>query len=144
VALRQAGSDVFVLSGKRSADGNAWQQVSFSAAQLAALNQDAVYTLDLIDAGDGGWGWVNLDSVNIPGLPVPLQPPALAIGWVPGGQVRISWPAHAAGYFLQRSTAAGTDYVNAGLPVTTEADEFVAYDNTPAAGAQFYRLIRQQ
>lgn len=52
----------------------------FSPGQLAALDPDATYTLDLIDCGDGGWGWVNLDSVGIPGTAVASPYAAWAAG----------------------------------------------------------------
>lgn len=74
VALRDVGADLFVLSGTKTAHGNQWEKVTFTEAEIDALDRDATYTLDLIDAGHGGWGWVNLDSVaitsNIPFEPV--------------------------------------------------------------------------
>jgi len=66
-ALRLATTGQFLLSASKTGDGNSWQQVGFSAAQLVALPQDHVYTLDFIDAAHGSWGWVNMDSVTIPG-----------------------------------------------------------------------------
>ncbi len=69
VALRNVNTGRFVLSGAKPTSGDAWEQISFSSAQLAALDQEAVYTLDLIDAGHGGWGWMALDAVTIPGAP---------------------------------------------------------------------------
>ncbi len=67
VALRNVQSEMFVLAGTKSSPGNDWQQVVFTAVQLAALDPGATYTLDLLDVRQGGWGWVNLDSVTIPG-----------------------------------------------------------------------------
>jgi hypothetical protein len=66
LALRNATTGTYVLSVRKTTEGD-WQQVSLSAAHLAALDQSATYTLDLIDAGHGGWGWVTLDTVSIPG-----------------------------------------------------------------------------
>jgi hypothetical protein len=141
VALRNATTGMFVLSGAKTADGNSWQQVTFNATQLAALPQNDVYTLDLIDARHGGWGWVNMDSVTIPGTLVSTQGPPLTIQKWTGNQVRISWPSSATGYTLQSSTAVNSGYGNAGLTVTTEGSEFVAYA-TVGSGAQFYRLSK--
>ncbi len=141
VALRNALNNTFALSGKRSSDGNVWQQITFTATQLAALDQNAAYTLDFIDAGDGGWGWVHLDSVSIPGLPLPTQPPPLTIQKWTANQLRIAWPASATGYTLQKSATLPGGWGNAGLAVTTEGGESVSY--TPAsASAQFYRLMK--
>jgi GH43 family beta-xylosidase len=69
IALRNSTSGQYVLSTRKSSSGDVWQQVSFTASQLAALDQNATYTLDLIDAGHGGWGWVAMDTVSIPGTP---------------------------------------------------------------------------
>nr|MCU0781629.1 Ig-like domain-containing protein [Akkermansiaceae bacterium] len=66
VALRHAGTGTYVLAVRKTNEGG-WQQVTLTAAQLAALDQNATYTLDLIDAGHGGWGWVGMDTVSIPG-----------------------------------------------------------------------------
>jgi hypothetical protein len=75
IALRNVTTGQFVLSRSKTSDGNAWQQVTMTAAQLAALPQGHVYTLDFIDAAHGGWGWVNMDSVTIPGNQVvPTDP----------------------------------------------------------------------
>jgi hypothetical protein len=79
IALRNATTGQFVLSASKTSDGNTWQQVGFSAAQLAALPQDHVYTLDFIDAAHGSWGWVNMDSVTIPGSQV--APPNPYLDW---------------------------------------------------------------
>ena len=35
--------------------------------ELAALDQAATYTLDLVDSNHGGWAWISLDTVTIPG-----------------------------------------------------------------------------
>lgn len=66
IALRNAATDVYVLSAMKASD-NQWQQVTFSSSQLAGLDQNATYTLDLIDQAQGGWGWLSLDTVSIPG-----------------------------------------------------------------------------
>jgi hypothetical protein len=70
-----------------------------------------------------------------------VTPPALKIQPWTGNQVRISWPALAAGYLLQRSTTANAGYTSSGLTVTVEGSESAAYD-TRAASARFYRLIK--
>jgi hypothetical protein len=67
VALRNVNTGNYVLSASRSGEGDDYQEVSFTASQLAALDQSATYTLDFIDQGHGGWGWVVMDTVSIPG-----------------------------------------------------------------------------
>ncbi len=70
IALRNAGTNQFVLTGTKASNGGDWQEVSFTPAQLAALDPTATYTLDLIDAAQDGWAWVNMDTVGIPGTVV--------------------------------------------------------------------------
>ena len=65
-----------------------------------------------------------------------VTPPALKIQPWTGNQVRISWPALATGYALQRSIAVNTGYASPGLTVTVEGSERAAYD-TRAASARF-------
>jgi hypothetical protein len=139
VALRNVNTGMFVLSGSKTSEGNGWQQVTFTAGQLASFPQGDAYTLDLIDAAQGGWGWVNLDSVSIPGTLVTTSPPVLTIQKWTGNQMRLSWPISATGFTLQRSADAGSGYTNAGLAVVTEGGEFVAYD-VPSGDQMFYRL----
>ena len=63
VCLRDVTSGAFVLSAKRSSrDFNNWQRLTFTAAQLAQLNQTHAYTLDLLVTGKGLWSWVGLDK----------------------------------------------------------------------------------
>jgi hypothetical protein len=139
LALRNANTGIFVLAGTKSSAGNDWQPVTFTAAQLLALDQNATYTLDLLDVRTSGWGWVNLDSVTIPGALV--QAPRLTIQKWTANQLRIAWPASATGYTLQKSATLPGGWGNAGLAVTSEGGESVSY--TPAsASAQFYRLMK--
>jgi hypothetical protein len=71
IALRNASTGMYALSARRPGNngdgGNAYLQVSFSTAQLAALDQAATYTLDLVDSNHGGWAWISMDTVTIPG-----------------------------------------------------------------------------
>ena len=70
-----------------------------------------------------------------------VNPPILKVQPWTGGQIRISWPAVATGYTLQRSSTVTSGYVSAGLTVTVEGSEDAAYDSTGTA-AKFYRLIK--
>lgn len=56
IVLRNVSTGEFVLSGKRTAnnDDQGFEQVVFTRSELDALDQDAVYTLDLIDSFNGG------------------------------------------------------------------------------------------
>ncbi|MEI8290630.1 MAG: hypothetical protein WCH99_14270 [Verrucomicrobiota bacterium] len=70
-----------------------------------------------------------------------VNPPILKVQPWTGGQIRISWPAVATGYTLQRSSTVTGGYTSAGLPVTIEGSENAVYDSTGTA-AKFYRLIK--
>lgn len=70
-ALRLVDSDEYVLSARRTQNVNSWQTQTFSEDILAELYEadpDAWYTLDFIDAVNGGWGWSTYDDVSIPYL----------------------------------------------------------------------------
>jgi len=71
IALRNANTGLYVLSARRPGPngqgGNSYIQVGFTAAQLAALDQAAAYTLDLVDSNHGSWAWTAMDTVTIPG-----------------------------------------------------------------------------
>lgn len=72
VALRIVESDEYVLSARRTSNSTtSWEAGSFSAEDLLDLytaDPDAWYTLDLIDATEGGWGWVAFDDISNPYL----------------------------------------------------------------------------
>lgn len=71
-ALRDVASNTYVLSKSRTGNGDAQQNNSFSAAELAPFaNNGRHYTLDYIDYNKGGWGWTNMDNVTIPGTLAP-------------------------------------------------------------------------
>lgn len=67
IVLRNAATGAFVMHKHRSGNDTNWQQVTFTAAELAALDQNATYTLDAIDARNNAWSWFNFDSVLVPG-----------------------------------------------------------------------------
>ncbi|MBM3863729.1 MAG: discoidin domain-containing protein, partial [Verrucomicrobia bacterium] len=80
VALRNASTGQYVWSASKTSNGNAFQQIILGAEQLAALDQQAVYTLDFIDAVHGAWGWTSLDTVTIPGnLVTPPPTPGISV-----------------------------------------------------------------
>ncbi len=142
VALRAADTDQFVLSAVKPSGGNEWSIGKFTREQLATLDQNARYTLDFIDAFHGGWGWVNLDTVMIPGVLVtPIAQPSLTVQPWTGGRVRISWPAPATGYSLQSSATVAVGYASAELTVTTEGTDLVAYAPVDG-GARYFRLAK--
>lgn len=71
LGLRRVSDDAYLLWGHRSsnAQGTAWETVIWDAATLAgAIAGDApgtLYTLDLIDAAHGSWGWMAMDSLTM-------------------------------------------------------------------------------
>ena len=85
VVLRNVATGAFVLIGNRQLNGPPvgalWEKVTFTAAQLDALDQNAVYTLDLIDARNNSWSVVNMDSVAIPGTLVSGPPADAYAAW---------------------------------------------------------------
>ena len=88
VALCRASDGVFVLSKARANGGNDnWETVTFTAAELAPF-AGVVCTLNLINMDNGGWGWITMDNVSIPGT---LTPQASLLTFaVSGGGVSIS------------------------------------------------------
>ena len=74
-ALRRVSDDTDVLSGRRSGNATAFELVTVPAATIAsATSGDAMdewYTLDLVDARHGGWGWSGFDTITIPGTAIP-------------------------------------------------------------------------
>ena len=75
VALRRVSDETYVLSGRKDFNGTAFALVTLDAASIAtATSGDApgeIYTLDLIDARHGGWGWSGFDTISIPGTAIP-------------------------------------------------------------------------
>ncbi len=69
VALRDAATGEFVLKASRSGSGGDWAGMSFTAAQLAPyVAAGGNYTVELIDTFAGGWGWIALDTMSVPGV----------------------------------------------------------------------------
>ncbi len=74
VALRRVSDGVFVLNKPRSGSpGDSFSPVTFTQVELATLNFDTPYTLELINSGSGSWGWLTMDNVSIPGGPAPVN-----------------------------------------------------------------------
>ena len=68
IAIRRVRDGVFVLSKARlGTKGDDYRPVTFTTAELASLDQNEAYTLELINSGRGGWGWLTMDNVSIPG-----------------------------------------------------------------------------
>ncbi|MEN8773779.1 MAG: discoidin domain-containing protein [Akkermansiaceae bacterium] len=75
LGLRRVSDDSYVLTKERSTNGGVWEEIIITADELAATTTPGeVYTLDLIDYAEGGWGWVGMDSVSIPGIKAPVAP----------------------------------------------------------------------
>ncbi len=75
VGLRRVDDDAYLLWGRRTsnAQSNNWQTVAWDEAALAAaIAGDApgtLYTVDLIDAAHGDWGWVAIDNASFTTIP---------------------------------------------------------------------------
>lgn len=73
VALRRVRDGAFVLTKPRTSSGDTWMTVTFTQAELAPLVTSDIYSLDLINSDCGGWGWLTMDNVSIPGSLAPVQ-----------------------------------------------------------------------
>ena len=84
VALRRVSDGAFVLAKPRTSEGDTMVTVTFTTAELAPY-VGVHCTLDLINSEKGGWGWLSMDNVSIPGalvLPARLvaASPSLVLG----------------------------------------------------------------
>ncbi len=70
VSLRRVSDGVFVLSKPRTSEGDAMETVTFTQTELAPYVGIAC-TLELINSDRGGWGWLSMDNVVIPGDTAP-------------------------------------------------------------------------
>jgi hypothetical protein len=74
IALRRVSDNAYVFSDGKASSGAAWTQATINQASLDTLSAGfgtEVYTLDFVDSGRGGNGWVAMDTVSIPGTIVP-------------------------------------------------------------------------
>jgi hypothetical protein len=78
VALRRVSDGAFVLAKPRTSEGDTMITVTFTAAELASY-VGVNCTLDLINSENGGWGWLSMDNVSIPGTLVPVAKLAAAV-----------------------------------------------------------------
>ena len=71
VALRRVSDGVFVLNKPRNVgNDDTFRTVTFTRAELATLDFNVAYTLELINSDRGGWGWLAMDNVSIPGTAI--------------------------------------------------------------------------
>ena len=67
VALCRVSDGVFVLAKPRTgSEGDTMVTVTFTATELAPY-VGVNCTLDLINSENGGWGWLSMDNVSLPG-----------------------------------------------------------------------------
>lgn len=72
IAFRRVADDAYLLTKNRLTNSDTWEEITFSAAELALITVPGEeYTLDYIDYADGAWGWSGLDNVSIPGTAIP-------------------------------------------------------------------------
>ncbi len=68
VVLRRVSDNAFVLiKTKTEGQSNNTVTMTFTQAELAPYAGSKAYTLEFINADSGGWGWVTMDNVFIPG-----------------------------------------------------------------------------
>jgi hypothetical protein len=82
VALRRVSDGVFVLAKPRTETGDAWVTVTFTQAELEPFVGSEEFTLDLINSDRGGWGWIVMDNVVIPGIATPIAPSDPFTSWM--------------------------------------------------------------
>ncbi|MCC5846140.1 MAG: PEP-CTERM sorting domain-containing protein [Verrucomicrobia bacterium] len=104
VALRDAKTGDFLLSANRSSNAqninSDWEQLTFTASQLQALIADdpgRVFTLDLIDAYHGDWGWQSLDTVSGPATVIPEPSSLMLMALVGLSLLGLRYRKHSAG-----------------------------------------------
>jgi|GEM_PF-2617807 len=75
LGLRRVSDESYVLTKERSGNSGIWEEITITADELATTTTPGeTYTLDLIDYAEGGWGWVGMDSVSIPGIEAQVAP----------------------------------------------------------------------
>ncbi len=139
VVLRRSSDGAFLLTKPRTgANGGEWRTVTFSAAELAPY-VGVKCTVDLINSDRGGWGWIVMDNVSIPGNDI--EPPAPTAVAVTAGANRLvlSWTAapRATSYKVLRSTVSGSGYVEVANTATLSFT-----DTTVAIGTPYYYVVR--
>jgi hypothetical protein len=56
--------------------------VTFTQAELEPFVGSEEFTLDLINSDRGGWGWIVMDNVVIPGIATPIAPSDPFTSWM--------------------------------------------------------------
>ena len=104
LALRDVATDTYVAYVEKTTNGGGYVKYALGLDELNELDQNAVYCLDLIDTHAGGWGWIKMDDVTIPGVewvyPLAINP-SPENGFVGAGSaigdgtadVELSWDA---------------------------------------------------
>jgi hypothetical protein len=139
VVLRRSSDGAFLLAKPRTgANGDEFRTVTFSAAELAP-HVGVKCTLDLINSDRGGWGWLVMDNVSIPGYDI--EPPAPTSVTVTAGANRLvlNWTAapKATSYKVMRSAVSGSGYLEVGTTTTTSFT-----DTTVAVGVPYYYVVK--
>jgi hypothetical protein len=85
VALRDVTTGTYVASVHLSPPyTTTWSPLSFD---LSSIDRSHTYTLDLVDAFHGSWGWVGMDSVTLTGASVAPVPEPAAITMMIAGVI---------------------------------------------------------
>lgn len=80
VILRRVKDNAFVIvKPKTTAAGDAYYTTTFTQAELAQLSGLEAYTLEVINADRGSWGWLTMDNVSIPGSHEPAFTPGTVL-----------------------------------------------------------------
>ncbi|YCM42538.1 PEP-CTERM sorting domain-containing protein [Verrucomicrobiaceae bacterium 227] len=73
--LRRVSDGAFILSAGKAGNGAGAENISWDEAAInGAIAGDGpgeTYTLDLLDEGHGGWGWLAADSISVTTVPEP-------------------------------------------------------------------------
>ena len=138
LALRRDTDGEYLLWTTRSGNGQSnagnlrgWEPFTWNATTLAdAIGDDppgTLYSIDLVDAAHGGWGWVAMDSLTF----TLRRPPLILSIAQSGDDLEFEWNSQSGmQYSLLSSTDLSTDQ-EAWLPYD---DGTTIYQNIAASG----------
>jgi autotransporter-associated beta strand protein len=140
VALRRVSDGVFVLNKPRNVgDDDNYRTVTFTQTELATLDFSAAYTLELINSDRGGWGWLTMDNVSIPGIVASTTNVVSSVNPAPLGAT-VTFTATVAGRmptgnvaFYAGATLLGTNALNASFRASITASNMVVGSSTITA-----------
>lgn len=91
IALRDVATNEYVLI-KQNGGGNGSWDTGWTATELVSFaNNGKIYTIDEIDTFNGGWGWIGLGNVTVPGFLSTGLPPMVWNAGASGNWSDATW-----------------------------------------------------